>query len=70
MTETLGVGARGEWFRDQDGVRCGAEGAGCYAVTLGMNWQPLSWLTFRPELRRDWADAPARLCLDGRARAQ
>ena len=27
-----------------------------YAITAGLNWKPLPWVTLRPNLRYDWAD--------------
>jgi hypothetical protein len=66
LSETLGVGLRGEWFRDDDGVRVGQMCPGCaalssgpasyYAATVGLNWKPVNWIALRPELRYDWAD--------------
>jgi hypothetical protein len=57
IDDKLGVGLRGEWFRDQDGFRYSAGEAGYYEVTLGLNWKPLKWLTVRREVRYDWADS-------------
>jgi hypothetical protein len=57
IDESLGVGLRTEWFRDQNGFRYSAGEAGYYAVTAGLNWRPLRWLTVRPEVRYDWADS-------------
>lgn len=57
IDESLGAGLRAEWFRDQNGVRYTAGEAGYYAVTAGLNWKPLKWLTVRPEIRYDWADS-------------
>jgi len=54
------VGARFEWFRDQDGVRViDSNGAAGYAgdfweVTLGVNWKPHTNIIVRPEVRYDW----------------
>ncbi|WP_133717501.1 porin [Methylocaldum gracile] len=66
VTDTVGVGLRGEWFRDDDGVRVAQMCPGCavlasgpasyYGVTLGLNWKPLDWVAVRPEVRYDWAD--------------
>jgi len=66
LSDTLGLGLRGEWFRDDDGVRVGQMCPGCavlatgpanyYAVTVGMNWKPTKWLAFRPEVRYDWSE--------------
>lgn len=57
IDDSLGVGLRAEWFRDQNGFRYSAGEAGYYAVTAGLNWKPLKWLTVRPEVRYDWADS-------------
>jgi len=55
--DTWGLGVRGEWFRDDDGVRYSAGAASYYAVTLGLNWQTTDWLMIRPEVRYDWSKA-------------
>jgi hypothetical protein len=55
MLDLLG---RAEWFDDVKGTRTGV--ATYYSeVTLGLNWHPLKWLEFRPEVRGDFAGAPA-----------
>jgi hypothetical protein len=56
-TGTLGLGLRGEWFRDDDGVRYAAGAANYYALTAGINWKPNNWLMIRPEVRYDWSHA-------------
>ena len=66
IKDNLTAGIRGEWFRDQDGVRVFAPartagalvGSSYYAVTAGVNWKPmnLKWLNLRPNVRYDWAD--------------
>lgn len=85
IQEDLGVGIRGEWFRDQDGfrvaapARCGLssnlDGAGVlrsfacpnfpayplggssyYAVTAGLVYKPIPWISIRPNVRYDWSD--------------
>jgi len=53
----LGAGLRGEWFRDDDGVRYSAGAANYYALTAGLNWKPKDWLMVRPEVRYDWSEA-------------
>ncbi len=50
LSDTLALGLRGEWFRDNDGMRVGQMGSGCavlvsgptnyYMVAIGMNWKP------------------------------
>ncbi len=57
VAEDWGVGVRGEWFRDDDGVRYSAGAANYYAVTGGVNWKPKNWLMIRPEVRYDWSEA-------------
>ncbi len=62
------VGARFEWFRDDDGLRVGGWGrrvggspivpfgfgGDFYELTLGANWKPNANLAVRPEVRFDW----------------
>ncbi len=62
------VGARFEWFRDDDGLRVGGWGrrnggspivpfgfAGdFYELTVGANWKPNANVSVRPEVRFDW----------------
>lgn len=57
VTEAWGVGMRGEWFRDDDGVRYTDGAANYFALTGGVNWKPSAWLMLRPEVRYDWANA-------------
>ncbi len=60
VNETVGVGARVEWFRDEDGVRVGFGSNSFFAFTGGVNWSPLPWLKVRPEVRYDFTtSAPA-----------
>ncbi len=54
-TDTLGVGVRSEWFRDDDGFRYTAGAANYYSMTAGVNWKPKTWLMVRPEMRYDWS---------------
>lgn len=64
VMDNLVAGVRGEWFRDQNGVRVcspARTAASCvpgtfYAVTAGVTWKPLKWLNVRPNVRYDWAD--------------
>ncbi|MDO4583020.1 MAG: outer membrane beta-barrel protein [Planctomycetia bacterium] len=64
VNSCLTLGTRFEWFRDCDntiidggyGVASNQEGADYFALTFGANWQPLSWLTIRPELRWDFSN--------------
>jgi hypothetical protein len=56
----LSVGARYEWYRDDDGARVfnnNGAGAGHYHdFTLTANWKPHPNVTLRPEIRWDWFD--------------
>ncbi|MDD5214837.1 MAG: porin [Methylococcales bacterium] len=64
VTDTVSAGVRGEWFRDQKGIRVGSpartfantNAASYYAVTAGVNWKPKAWLSVRPNVRYDFAD--------------
>ncbi|MSS75897.1 MAG: porin [Methyloglobulus sp.] len=67
IQDNLVAGIRGEWFRDQNGVRVctpARTGANCqagtfYAVTAGVTWKPMKWLNIRPNVRYDWVDTNA-----------
>jgi hypothetical protein len=61
------AGFRGEWFRDDDGVRVtglrpgnpiGGEGfaGNFYEIAAGLNYSPTANLTVRGEVRYDWYD--------------
>jgi len=56
INDTLAAGLRAEWFSDSDGRISGSYGANYYAVSVGVNYTPASWIKFRPEVRYDWAD--------------
>lgn len=65
LSDTLSLGARVEWFRDEQGVRVislGGDGvrpgksANFYEATLGFNWKPTAWFKIRPEIRYDWSE--------------
>jgi hypothetical protein len=70
VNECWKLGVRGEWFRDDDGVRLAAApvrlgGLGLapatlagnyYEVAFGANWTPHANLIVRPEVRFDWSD--------------
>ena len=63
LSDHWSAGSRLEWFRDEDGKRVDANGAGAgsyYEATLGLNWYPSSNLTVRPEVRWDWFDGQGR----------
>lgn len=49
---------RGEWFRDVRGTRTGFN-TDFSEVTLGVNWHPHACIEIRPEVRGDFAGAPA-----------
>ena len=57
LNECWGVGARMEWFRDDDGARVVAGNAGSYyELTLGLNYKPHANVMIRPEIRYDGYD--------------
>jgi hypothetical protein len=58
LTNTLDINGRAEWFDDAQGTRTGIK-ANYVGVTGGINFHPFRWLEFRPEIRGDFADAPA-----------
>jgi hypothetical protein len=58
LTEYLDILGRGEWFDDVHGTRTGVR-ANYEEVTLGLNWHPIKCLDIRPEIRGDFASAPA-----------
>ncbi len=49
---------RAEWFDDVKGTRTGIN-ANYAEVTIGPNWHPVKFLEIRPEIRGDFASAPA-----------
>jgi hypothetical protein len=62
LTDTLAVGARFEWFRDEDNARILAvgdlaQGGNYFGFTLGLNWKAFSNFLLRPEVRWDWSNA-------------
>jgi len=59
INEELAAGVRLEWFNDRDGVRIGNENANYYAVSVGVNYSPVSWFKLRPELRYDCSNEDA-----------
>jgi hypothetical protein len=54
LDKQLDLNARGEWFDDPHGVHTGTAGEFGEA-TLGLGYRPTRWLTFRPEIRGDFA---------------
>lgn len=67
ITDKFSVGARFEYFRDQNFSRVLqvpeflATGGNYYGLTVGANWRPHPCVTVRPELRFDWSDTRAPL---------
>ncbi|MCC9604621.1 porin [Blastopirellula sp. JC732] len=62
-TDTVDLGVRLEWFRDEDNARVIAipieafsKGGNYYELTLGANWRPCDFINVRPELRYDWSN--------------
>jgi Putative beta-barrel porin-2, OmpL-like. bbp2 len=56
----LKLGARAEWFRDEDGTRTAQLGrpgfaADFVALTLGLTYKPYRSVSIRPELRFDYS---------------
>ena len=58
MTPKLDLNSRAEWFDDVRGTRTGVA-TNYEEVTLGVNWHPVKYIEFRPEIRGDFAGAPA-----------
>ncbi len=58
VTSAVDFNSRFEWFDDANGTRTGVS-TNYSEVTLGVNWHPLSFIEFRPEIRGDFAGAPA-----------
>ncbi len=60
INKEVTAGLRGEWFRDQNGLRIMYDGVAAtyYSVTAGLFWKPVKWLTLRPELRYDISNNP------------
>jgi hypothetical protein len=58
LIPTLDINSRIEWFDDVHGTRTGVS-TDYEAVTLGLNWHPVKAVEFRPEIRGDFAGAPA-----------
>jgi hypothetical protein len=58
LTTTLDANFRAEWFDDVHGTRTGVSTD--YAeATFGINWHPCKYIELRPEIRGDFAGAPA-----------
>jgi hypothetical protein len=64
ISDELSTGVRAEWFRDDDGtrvvgLRSGYGGKGSYyGLSWGVNVNPVSYFTLRPELRYDFKRSP------------
>jgi hypothetical protein len=69
LCDTVSVGSRAEWFRDDDGTRVTGIGHGnriangsfagdFWGLTFGANWKPNPNVVVRPEIRFDWFDGP------------
>jgi hypothetical protein len=58
LTEKLDTNFRAEWFDDVHGTRTGVT-TDYSEVTLGLNWHPIKCVELRPEIRGDFAAAPA-----------
>jgi hypothetical protein len=58
LNELVDLQGRAEWFDDIQGTRTGVR-ASYEEVTLGLNWHPCKYLDIRPEIRGDFASAPA-----------
>jgi len=58
VSEQMAYGVRLEWFGDRGDANRVNEtvGANYYAIALGVNYSPVNWMTFRPEVRYDRAD--------------
>jgi hypothetical protein len=56
----LRLGARAEWFRDEQGTRTAQLGrpgfaANFFELTTGVTYKPYRSVSIRPELRVDWS---------------
>ncbi|WP_420236133.1 outer membrane beta-barrel protein [Telmatobacter bradus] len=58
LDRQMDINLRGEWFGDPQGVHTGTSGQ-FGETTLGLAYRPASWVTFRPEIRGDFASRPA-----------
>lgn len=71
LNDSVSLGLRGEWFRDNNGVRLKTNTAGNYfALTAGANWQAMDWLKLRPEVRYDWSDNRQAMYINQTAKQQ
>ena len=58
LTGEVDALCRAEWFDDVKGTRTGVD-TNYSEVTLGVNWHPIKYFEIRPEIRGDFAGAPA-----------
>lgn len=58
LTDTIDANSRIEWFDDVRGTRTGVD-TSYTGLTLGLNWHPVKYLEFRPEIRGDFAGQQA-----------
>jgi Putative beta-barrel porin-2, OmpL-like. bbp2 len=58
LNPKLDTNFRAEWFDDVKGTRTGIN-TNYAEVTGGINWHPVKYLEIRPEIRGDFAGAPA-----------
>ncbi|MCR5164971.1 MAG: porin [Thermoguttaceae bacterium] len=64
INEHVTFGARFEWFQDKENtvvaggnrVTYSNTPANYFAWSFGVNWDPFTWLTIRPEIRWDYSD--------------
>ncbi len=56
INDEFAIGVRAEWFNDVDSARVSTVGANYFAASIGLNYSPVPWFKFRPEIRYDWAD--------------
>ncbi len=74
LNDCYKVGARFEWFRDDDGTRvagvragnpyAGGNSGNFYEMSVGLNWTPCSNLMVRPEIRWDWYEGAGPMPFD------
>lgn len=55
--QTLDLNMRGEWMHDANGIRTHFRGT-FGESKVGLNVMPKPWISFRPEIRGDFASAP------------
>jgi hypothetical protein len=58
VTSKFDLNSRFEWFDDVRGTRTGVS-TNYSEATLGINWHPVKYVELRPEIRGDFAAAPA-----------